>query len=69
MSAETRKGKVKFYLDEKLYGFIIDEETNEEIYVPVAGLIDEIRNNDLVTYQKTEGKTGIEAIEVQTRKK
>lgn len=66
--SNLRKGKVKFYIDEKLYGFLIDLETNKEIYIPVAGLIDEIRKNNIVTYRESQGKNGIEAIDVRVVK-
>lgn len=70
MSTETdlRKGKVKFYIDEKLFGFLNDLETDREIYIPVAGLIDEIRKNDIVSYREVEGKNGAEAIDVKITK-
>lgn len=66
---ETRKGKVKFYIDEKLFGFLIDEESGEEIYIPVSGLIDEIKKNDLVAYRQANTEKGIEAIDVRVLKK
>ena len=71
MSTEEplRRGVVKFYIDEKLYGFLIDEETQEEVYVPVAGLIDEIKKNSFVTYKMSQGNNGNEAIEVRVLKK
>lgn len=62
---EERIGKVKFYIDEKLFGFLIDEATGEEIYVPVAGLIDFIRKGDRVSYRLAKGKRGQEAAEVR----
>ena len=65
---EFRKGKVKFYIDEKLFGFLNDLETDREIYIPVAGLIDEIRKNDIVSYREIEGKNGAEAIDVRITK-
>lgn len=65
---EVRKGKVKFYIDEKLFGFLNDLETDREIYIPVAGLIDEIRKNDIVSYREVEGKNGPEAIDVRITK-
>jgi len=67
--AEFRRGKVKFYIDEKLFGFIIDSETGEEVHVPVAGLIDEIKKNDLVTYRIETGKKGPEAVDVRVVKR
>lgn len=68
-SADTRTGVVKFYIDEKLFGFLIDDETQEEIYIPVAGLIDEIRKNNRVSYILADGKNGKEAIDVRVLKK
>ena len=65
---ELRKGKVKFYIDEKLFGFLNDLETDREIYIPVSGLIDEIRKNDIVCYREVEGKNGPEAIDVRITK-
>jgi CspA family cold shock protein len=69
MDETLRHGTVKFYIDEKLYGFLTDDETGEEVYIPVAGLIDEIRKNDKVTYILAKGEKGMEAIEVRRRKK
>lgn len=66
---ETRRATVKFYIDEKLFGFLIDEETGEEVHVPVAGLIDEIKKNDKVTYRVENGKKGPEAVEVRVVKR
>lgn len=65
---DIRKGKVKFYIDEKLFGFLNDLETDREIYIPVAGLIDEIRKNNIVTYREVEGKNGAEAVDVRVVK-
>lgn len=66
---EIRRGKVKFYIDEKLFGFLEDAQTGEEVYIPVAGLIDEIKKNDAVSYNLQEGKKGPEAINVRVLKK
>lgn len=69
MTSDLRRGKVKFYIDEKLFGFLIDEETGEEIYIPVAGLIDEIKKNDIVSYRLSKGEKGEEAIDIRKLKK
>ncbi len=68
-SKALRTGKVKFYIDEKLFGFLVDDETGEDIYIPVAGLIDEIRKNDLVSYKLSSGTRGAEAIDVRIARK
>jgi CspA family cold shock protein len=70
-SEETlvKEGTVKFYIDEKLFGFLIDDISGDEIYVPVAGLIDEIKKGSKVYYTPSEGEKGVEAIDVRVRKK
>ncbi len=69
MSDTLKKGKVKFYIDEKLFGFLNDLETDKEVYIPVAGLIDEIKKNNIVSYKEVDGKNGPEAIEVRVVKR
>jgi CspA family cold shock protein len=64
-----KRGKVKFYIDEKLYGFLEDEADGAEVFIPVAGLIDEIKKNDLVQYRIQEGKKGPEAVDIRVLKK
>jgi len=66
---EARTGKVKFYIDEKLFGFLVDEATGEEVYIPVSGLIDEIKKNDRVTYRESKTEKGRVAVDVQVLKK
>lgn len=58
-------GKVKFFNDAKGYGFIKDSETNNEYFVHVSGLIDEIRENDDVVFDLQEGKKGLNAVNVK----
>ena len=58
-------GKVKFFNETKGFGFIKDSETNEEYFVHVTGLIDEIRENDEVTFDVKEGKKGLNAVNVK----
>ncbi|MBD1396396.1 cold shock domain-containing protein [Pontibacter sp. JH31] len=58
-------GKVKFFNETKGFGFIKDNETNEEYFVHVTGLIDEIRENDEVTFEVKEGKKGLNAVNVK----
>jgi CspA family cold shock protein len=60
-----KEGIVKFFNDSKGYGFIKDTETEEEYFVHVSGLVDEIRENDKVTFDLTEGKKGLNAVNVK----
>jgi cold shock protein len=59
------KGTVKFFNEEKGYGFIKGED-GQEIFVHTTGLNDNtrIRENDLVSYDKEMGKRGVNAINV-----
>lgn len=59
------KGTVKFFNDSKGFGFIIDEESGKEYFVHVSGLIDEIRENDEVTFDLQEGRKGLNAVNVK----
>lgn len=58
-------GTVKFFNDTKGFGFIIEEGSNKEYFVHVSGLIDEIREGDNVEFELTEGKKGMNAVEVK----
>lgn len=60
-----KEGIVKFFNDSKGYGFIKDSETEEEYFVHVSGLVDEIRENDKVTFDLQEGKKGLNAVNVK----
>mgnify|MGYP003348969625 CR=1 FL=1 len=59
------RGKVKFFNEAKGYGFIIEDETNREIFIHHSGLIDKVRENDVVTYDVIEGRKGLNAVQVK----
>lgn len=58
-------GKVKFFNETKGFGFILDDESGKEHFVHISGLIDEIRENDEVTFELQEGKKGLNAVNVK----
>lgn len=58
-------GTVKFFNEAKGFGFIVDNSTGEEIFVHVTGLIDKIREGDVVTYETERGKKGMNATDVK----
>ncbi|SMO61296.1 cold shock protein (beta-ribbon, CspA family) [Saccharicrinis carchari] len=60
-----KEGKVKFFNESKGFGFIKDNESNEEYFVHVTGLIDQIREDDDVVFELTEGKKGLNAVNVK----
>ena len=59
------KGTVKFFNETKGFGFIVDSASGQEIFVHVSGLIDQIREGDVVTYETARGKKGMNAVNVQ----
>ncbi|MBJ6119256.1 cold shock domain-containing protein [Pontibacter sp. BT310] len=58
-------GTVKFFNDTKGFGFIKEENSNQEYFVHVTGLVNEIRENDKVTFDLQEGKRGLNAVNVK----
>lgn len=59
------KGTVKFFNDSKGFGFIVEDESNEEFFVHVSGLIDEIKEDDKVEFELKEGRKGMNAVDVK----
>ncbi|MBU8893035.1 MAG: cold shock domain-containing protein [Bacteroidales bacterium] len=59
------KGTVKFFNESKGFGFISEDDTNKEHFVHVSGLIDEINEGDTVEFELTEGKKGLNAVNVR----
>lgn len=60
-----KKGTVKFFNHTKGFGFIKDEETSEEYFVHSTGLVDRIRDNDVVTFEVEQGRKGPNAVNVK----
>ncbi|MCC2546858.1 cold shock domain-containing protein [Hymenobacter sp. BT175] len=60
-----KTGKVKFFNEAKGFGFIVQDDDNQEIFVHQTGLIHEIRENDRVSFDVIEGKKGLNAVKVE----
>ncbi|MCD6178422.1 MAG: cold shock domain-containing protein [Bacteroidales bacterium] len=58
-------GTVKFFNTTKGYGFIKDNESGTEYFVHVSGLIDDIKEDDEVSFELQEGKKGLNAVNVK----
>ncbi|RZK41085.1 MAG: cold shock domain-containing protein [Pedobacter sp.] len=58
-------GTVKFFNETKGFGFIVPANGDAEIFVHVSGLIDQIRENDQVSYDIENGKKGLNAVNVK----
>lgn len=59
------KGVVKFFNESKGFGFIQMEGESNDIFVHVSGLIDDIRDNDVVLFDIKEGRRGPNAVNVK----
>lgn len=58
-------GTVKFFNDSKGFGFIKDDDSEQEYFVHASGLIDEVRENDQVSFDLKEGRKGLNAVNVK----
>jgi CspA family cold shock protein len=58
------KGTVKFFNETKGFGFI-KSESGQEIFVHATGLTEKVKENDEVVFDVTEGKKGLNAINVK----
>ncbi len=59
-----RKGKVSFFDTSKGFGFIIDADDQEKYFCHVSGLIDQIAENDKVSFELEKGMKGMNAVKV-----
>jgi cold shock protein len=60
-----KTGVVKFFNQQKGFGFIKENGTNEEFFVHISGIVDKISDGDEVTFEVTEGKKGPNAVNVK----
>ena len=60
------QGKVKFFNTTKGFGFIVEDGSNDEHFVHVSGLIDQINEGDSVEFELKEGRKGMNAVNVKT---
>jgi cold shock protein len=58
-------GTVKFFNEAKGFGFIVDNSSKEEIFVHVSGIIDNIKEGDVVSFDTERGKKGMNAVNVK----
>jgi CspA family cold shock protein len=59
------EGTVKFFNEEKGFGFIKPSNSSQDIFVHSSGLIDNIQENDKVEYNEERGKKGMNAVNVK----
>ena len=61
----SKQGKVSFFDHSKGFGFILDSTNQEKYFVHVTGLIDDIQENDKVTFELEKGPKGMNAVRVK----
>ncbi|MBI2722427.1 MAG: cold shock domain-containing protein [Bacteroidetes bacterium] len=59
-----KTGTVKFFNQSKGYGFIVVDDTKEEIFVHANDLKETVGENDRVQFEIQEGKKGLNAANV-----
>ena len=58
-------GIIKFYNESKGYGFIVDDESQKDVFFHVSGLAEDVRQNDKVSFEVRDGKKGVNAFNVK----
>jgi cold shock protein len=61
---DKNQGTVKFFNSEKGFGFIKHDNSDQETFVHVSGLINEIKEGDKVEFEMQNGKKGMNAVNV-----
>jgi cold shock CspA family protein len=61
----VRKGAVTFYNEDKGYGFIKDERTQESFFFHVNGLLSKVKERDKVNFELERGQKGMNAVAVK----
>jgi len=60
-----KEGTVKFFNNQKGFGFISQDDSRTDVFVHSTGLIDQIRENDKVSYTVENGEKGLNAVNVK----
>ncbi|CDS93345.1 Cold shock-like protein CspG [compost metagenome] len=60
-----QEGTVKFFNVTKGFGFITPTNGGQDVFVHSTGLMDDIRENDSVTFEVENGQKGVNAFNVR----
>ena len=60
-----QEGTIKFFNEEKGFGFITPVNGGDDIFVHTTGLTTKVRENDKVVYEVAQGKKGLNAVNVK----
>jgi len=61
----VRKGTITYFNDSKGYGFIIDSETQEKVFVHINNVEEDISEGNLVSFEVEKGHKGLTAVKVK----
>jgi CspA family cold shock protein len=71
MINSTNTGTVRFFLEDKGWGFILDDNdvdakgVHKQYFTHVSMTLDKITKDDKVSYDLAEGKKGLNAVKVK----
>jgi cold shock protein len=65
INSKMKTGTVKFFNVTKGFGFIVENGSNQEVFVHSTGLVDQIKEGDTVSYDVADGKKGLNAVSVK----
>ena len=60
-----RKGVVTFFNQDKGYGFIKDQETQESVFVHINSSADQLKEHSKVSFEVEKGPKGLNAVNVK----
>ncbi len=60
-----KTGTVKFFNETKGFGFIVDDNSQQEVFVHQTGLTEMVRQNDKVSFELVDGRKGANAVNVK----
>ena len=60
-----RNGRVDYFDDSKGFGFIKETGTQEKFFVHVRGLLQEVKEGDMVAFELERGMKGMNAVNVK----
>jgi CspA family cold shock protein len=61
------QGTVKFFNDDKGYGFITPEDGSKDVFVHIKAVTGDIADGSSVTFDIKEGPKGLNAVNVQVQ--
>ena len=62
-----QEGTVKFFNETKGFGFISQTNGNDDVFVHNSGLMDDVRENDNVTFDIERGQKGLMGVNVRRK--